>query len=61
MFHAQAFARVDGDGAVDVQPHGVPDHHVGQLLRVGVARFDVADVLAFAKDGHAVGDLHDLV
>ena len=47
--------------AVDVQAHGVADHHVGQRLLVGVLGGDVADVLALAQDRHAVGYVEHLV
>ena len=53
--------RVDRIGPLDVQRHGVADHHVGHLLGVGALRRHVADELAVAQDGHAVGQGLDLV
>ena len=37
------------------------DHHGGELFDGGVFGVDRADVSAFAEDGAAVGNLHDLV
>ena len=48
-------------GAADVQADRVADHHVGQRLLVGVLGGDVADVLALAQHGHAVGHVEHLV
>ena len=46
---------------VDVERDRVADHHVGQRLRVSLARVDRADVLALAQHRDLVRQRHDLV
>ena len=45
----------------DLELNGAADHHVRQLLLVGVLRVDGADVAALAQNGHAVRNGHDLI
>ena len=64
--HRQAFdldarLRVHRVRPVDVQGDGVPDHHVGHFLGVGLGGRHVADELPVAQDGHAVGERLHLV
>ena len=50
-----------GGRLVHHELHRAADHHAGELFLRRFARVDGADVLALAQNGHAVGDLHDLV
>ena len=50
-----------GGRLVHHELHRAADHHAGELFLRRLARVDGADVLALAQNGHAVGDLHDLV
>ena len=61
VFYHNARFRIDRVGPVDVQRHGVADHHIGHLLRVGGSGGHVADELPVAQHGHAVGQGFNLV
>ena len=61
MFDAEDFIRGPGLVLHDLELNRTADHHVRQLLLVGLAGVNCADVLALAQDGDAVGDLHDLI
>ena len=50
-----------GCGLVDLQLNGTADHHIAELLLVGVFGFNGAHILAFAQNGDTVGNGHNLV
>ena len=52
---------IHGIETVDVQRYGVPHHHVGHFLCVGVFGEHIAYELAVTKDGDPVGEGLDLV
>ena len=45
----------------DLQLHGAPHHHVGELLLVGIAGVDRTHIASLTQHGNAVRHLHDLV
>ena len=59
--HAQARLRVHRVRPGDVERDLAADHHVGHLLRVRLARNEVAHELAVPQHDHAVGQLLHLV
>ena len=50
-----------GDGALDVELHLLPHHHLGERRLRRLGRIHAADTFALAEHGDAVGDRHDLV
>ena len=61
ILQRQARDRILIARTVDVERDRVADHHVGQRLRVSLARVDRADVLALAQHRDLVRQRHDLV
>ena len=56
MLDLQALGLVLVQRTVNVQGNGPADHHVGQRLLGSCGSVGIADVLALAQNGHAVGD-----
>ncbi len=61
MLDKETVLNVNRFGAIDIEGGFLTNHHLGELVFIGLTGFDGGDVLAFAEDGDSVGDLHDLV
>ncbi len=61
VFDDQTRLWIDRLGTLDIQRNSAANHHLGEFHRVGFRGRHIADIVSFAQNRNAVGDLHDLV